>query len=316
MINLNKCFHICIALLFITMSVSSAQNYPAVFDFENILNTYFDDESGLISFDDARVIFAPDGKFKGQIAVLDSDNKILANFKFYEDYATKEGVYARIQVQTPADVTLSKPGIYTIVYLVDGKPATRLPVRLVQTAAGDDPFNPQKKYGFDGYWRTFALITMNTWKGEKFPEVFYWLGGIDLPEGKTRDSQMATLLRDGKVVAHSKRNVGIIQPGHFKEVKSSLYHVHAEGKEANAQPFLLKDWLVDGKYELRINRMSDMQALRSYDFKVSNGKIEEHPRSKLGYEPLTDFIAPRVQKKGVTYPELTEAIWIEDRKLD
>ena len=39
----------------------------------------------------------------------------------------------------------------------------------------------------------------------------------------------------------------------------------------------------------------------------------EHPRTKFGYEPQTDFIAPRVQKKGSTSLELTESIWIEDR---
>ena len=155
----------------ICSSIGFGQTYSPTFDYEKVLNTYFDDESGLISFQDARVIFAPDGKFNGQIAVLDSDNKILADYRFYEDYKSKEGVYARVQVQTPADITLTKPGIYTIVYLVDGKPVTRLPVKLAQSSAGDDPFNPQKTFRFDGYWRTFAFIIMNTWKGEKFPEV-------------------------------------------------------------------------------------------------------------------------------------------------
>jgi hypothetical protein len=292
-----------------------AQQYSPTIDFENVLNTYFDSESGLISFRDARVIFAPEGKFNGQIAVVDADNKVVNSFSFYKDYKYRAGVYARALVKTPADVTLTRPGIYSIVFLVDKKPVTRLPFKLVQSSAGDDPFNPQKKYRFDGYWRTFAFIVMRTWKGEDFPEVHYWVGGMDLPEGKRRGSQIVTLFRDGKLVAHSKRGVGTIQPGHFKEVRSSLYHVHPAGKEANAIPFLLEDWQVEGIYELRVNRQSDKTALRSFDFKVVNGKIEGHPRSKFGYKPQVDYIAPRVQKKGATSLELTEAIWIEDRKI-
>ncbi|MFQ5644091.1 MAG: hypothetical protein ACE5FQ_10410 [Thiogranum sp.] len=250
------------------------------------------------------------------MAVLDADNKIVAHFSYYEDYRGREGVYAVAPVKAPADVTLTKPGVYTIAYVVNNKPATRMPVRLVQTSAGDDPFDPQKKFSFDGYWRTFAFITTDKeWKGEKFPNIHAWAGGMDLPAGKRRDTLIFSLFRDGELVAHSKRGVGVIQPGHFRRVRSPLYHPHPEGRSANAEPFVLKDWLVDGIYELRVNRMSDKAALRSYDFRVGNGRIEHHPRSKSGYQPQADYIAPRVQKPGATSLELIEAFWIEDRKI-
>ncbi len=292
-----------------------AQQYSPTFDYQNVMNTYFDDNSGLISFQNGRVIFAPEGKFNGKIAVLDEKQQVVTSFSFYPEYRPKVGVYAWVGVKTPADVTLSKPGVYQIVYLVDGKPVTRFPFRLVQASAGNDPFNPQKTYRFDGYWRTFAYITINNWGGKKVPEINYWLGGMDLPEGKSRDRQIVTLYRNGKMVAHSKRTSGEYQSGHFKEYRTMLYHIHPAGKEANAVPFALNDWQVDGTYEVRVNRLADGVALRSYDFKVVNGKIEGHPRSKLGYQPQIDYIAPRVQKRGSTQLELVEAIWIEDRKL-
>jgi hypothetical protein len=291
----------------------SAQQYTPTFDFEQVLNTYFDDESGLISFQNYRVIFAPEGAFNGLVAVLDSANKIIASFPFYKEYRPKNGIYARVQVQTPADVTLTKPGIYTLVYVVDGKPVTRLPVRLELASAGKDPFNPGKKYRYDGFWRTFAFITMGTYKGEKFPLLNYWLGGKDLTAGKDRGRPFVTLYRDGKMVAHSQKTQGHFMTGHFDRAKINLYHPHKEGKEANAKAFLLNDWLVDGKYEIRVTRQSDGAMIRSFDFKVINGKFEEHPRTKFGYQPQTDYIAPRVQKKGSTILELTEAIWIQDR---
>lgn len=291
----------------------AAQQYAPTFDFENVLNTYFDDESGLISFQDSKVIFAPESAFNGRVAVLNSVNKIIASFPFLKEYRPKNGIYARVQIQTPADVTLTEPGIYTLVYVVDGKPVTRLPVRLELASSGNDPFNPKKTYRYDGYWRTFAFITMGTFKAEKFPLLNYWLGGKDLAAGKNRGRPFVILYRDGNMVAHSQKTQGHFMTGHFKHAEINLYHPHKQGKEYNAKPFLLKDWLVDGKYEIRVTRQSDGAMIRSFDFKVVNGKFEEHPRTKLGYQPQTDYIAPRVQKRGSTTVELTEAIWIEDR---
>ncbi len=301
-------------ILFIMLSAATAQ-YPPTFDFEHMLDTYFDDRSGLISFQDGRLIFAPEGRLNAMIAVVNSGNKVMASFRFHKEYKARNGVYARGLVQAPADVTLTEPGVYNIVWLVDGQPVSRLPVRLVQTGAGDDPFNPAKTYAYDGYWRRFALIIMDNWKGEKWPEVYYWLGGMDLPPGKDRDAQIVSLFRDGKLVAHSKRSKGHFTQGHFEKTRSHLYHIHAEGQDYKARPFLLRDWQVDGVYELRVNRLSDKAALRSFDFKVVNGRLENHPRTRLGYEPQTDYIAPRVQKRSGTSPELVEAIWIEDRAL-
>jgi len=294
-----------------------AQKYSPAIDYESVMSTYFDAESGLIVFKEATVIFAPDGKFNGQVVVLDSKNKILGKFDFYKDYKYKRGVYAKAYAKPPAEITLTRPGVYTIVYLVDGKPVTRMPVRLVQTSAGSDPFKPQKKYQFDGYWRTFAYIAMHNSSGnDMLPKVHYWLGGKDLPAGKRRDTTIMTLFRNGKLVAHGKRRgSGTIQSGYFRPQRSSLFFPHTKKESSNARLFMLKDWLVDGKYELRMNRLSDKVLLRSYDFKVVNGKFEPHPRSRLGYQPQTDYIAPRAQNKAGGFAT-EEVIWIEDRKIE
>ena len=136
-------------LLFFTTTVFSAN--PPVIDFETIMNSYFDDESGQISFGDYRLAFAPEGTFNGLVAVLDAQGKIIAQHKFYEDYVDREGVFAKIRAVGPADVKLTEPGLYTIVFVADNKPITRFLVRLEQTSAGDDAFKPEKTYRFDGY---------------------------------------------------------------------------------------------------------------------------------------------------------------------
>ncbi len=292
---------------------ATAAQHPPTFDFEKVLDTYLDDTSGLISFTDYRVIFAPNGEFNAVVAVLAPAGQIVASFPFAKEYRPKEGIYGRVQVETPADVSLSEPGIYTIVFVVDGVPVTRMPVKLVRVDGGDDPFNPGATYQFDGYWRTFAFLTMGSHKGEAFPVVNYWLGGMDLAPGTVRGRPFVTLYRDGAAVAHSQRTQGHYREGHFRHAEISLYHPHPKGKEATARPFVLSDWLVDGDYELRVTRQPDGALLRSFDFEVANRSFVPHPRTVLGYQPQTDYIAPRVQKRGATSPELVEAIWIEDR---
>lgn len=307
-------FKIILLLICVALVKPSIAQYPPAIDFETIMNGFFADESGLINFGDYRLAFAPEPPFNGMVAVLDSAGNILAQHKFYPDYPNREGVFAVIRSAKPADVQLTKPGLYTIVFVANDKPITRFLVRLEQTSAGEDAFDPEKKYRFDGYWRTRAHITLKEHKGEPFPEFTMWLGGKDLPEGERGDLFIATLLRDGEIVAHSRRTTGHISQGHFEPKYVTLYHPHEKGKEVNAEIFLLSDVAVDGNYEISVNRQSDGTKIRSYDFDVVDQKIVEMKESQLGYTPETDFILPRVQKKGSTALEMSKAIWIQDIK--
>lgn len=294
---------------------ASFAQYPPAIDFETIMNGFFADESGLINFGDYRLAFAPEPPFNGMVAVLDAEGNIVSQHKFFEDYANREGVFAVIRSVKPADVQLTKPGLYTIVFVANNQPITRFLVRLEQTSAGEDAFDPEKKFRFDGYWRTRAHITLRDHKDESFPELTMWLGGKDLPEGKNGDLFFTILLRNGEVVAHSRRTTGHISGGHFEPKYVSLYHPHEKGKEVNAELFMLRDLqIANGEYEVSVTRQSDGVKIRSYDFDVVDGKIQEMPQSQLGYEPATDFILPRVQKKGSTILEMSKAIWIQDIK--
>lgn len=294
-------------------AASAAADNGPVFDFQNVMDTYFDDASGLISFGDYTVAFAPKPPFKGIVAVVDRMGTVVAQYPFMPDYRNRQGVYARVQVQGPADVTLTEPGIYTIVFLVDGKPVTRFPVRLEKKSAGKDPFNPEPSYRFDGYWRTMAYFTESSFKDQPIPELNLWVGGKDLPPGADKGRFSVTLLRDGKLVAHSKRTQGVIPDGHFKRTRIGLFHPHTEKDSPNAKFFTMQDMQVDGAYEVRVVRLADGKVIRSYDFDVADGKIQRLPKAQPGYTPGTDYVLPKVLKKGATGLEMTDAIWIQHR---
>ena len=306
---------VAVAILLLAGNLFAA-NLPVI-NFENILETDFDDSSGRLVFGDYTVAFAPDPPFNGMAAVVNPAGEVVGQFEFYPDYTNKVGVFAQIRVKAvgPAEVTLTEPGVYTLVFVVNGQAATRMPVRLVQASAGDDPFNPVKSYAFDGYWRTMAhFTTITAITGGPAPELTLWVGGMDLPPDATRDMFRVALLRDGNEVAHSKRTQGVISSGHFKRTRSFLYHPHSKKESPNAAIFSMQDLLVDGAHEVRVTRVSDGKMIRSYDFDVAGGAITPLPQTQLGYEPASDYVLPRVLKRGATGLDMVEAIWIQDRQ--
>lgn len=294
-----------------------AQEQTPVFTLDSVLNTWFSGDNGMMRFGDHTLAFAPPAPFNGGVKVADKDGNLLMAAEFFPDYQITHQVFARARIKSAADHTLTEPGLYQIVFFVNNTPVTRMPVMLRQTGAGDDPFNPVKTFAYDGFWRTFAYLTFDEFNEETTVEVNFWVGGLDLADPQKGEMFIIELIHDGNVIAHTPRTLGHIAPGHFEWQKLTLRQPHEKGKEVNAPMFALKDWVAnDGLYELRFRRQNDGKMIRSLDFKVADGAIQQHPRSALDYEPRVDFIVPRVQKRGANNFEMLEAIWIEDRKIE
>lgn len=291
-------------------AAAHAAPQPA-FDFESLLNISFDDESGTISFTEYDLVFAPDGQLNAAVAVTDANGKVIQSFQFFPDYRWREGVFARASVKGPADVTLTQPGVYNIIFVVNGEMATRLAVALEQTSEGDDPFNPVKTYRFYGLWQVYAYLTMRKWGEGNYPQLTFWVGGRDLAEDTDRDQFFVTLARDGEVLGHSKRTQGHIGEGHYKRVDADIYLPHERTREANAMLVPTDEWTKDGEYVLTVTRKSDGAVIRRYGYTAQDGKIRPLEKTKLGFEPRIDYMVPRVQDRNTQQYDFEEAIWIK-----
>ncbi|MCC5787964.1 MAG: hypothetical protein JJU33_14825 [Phycisphaerales bacterium] len=298
-------FVVCVAL-----PAAHARPKPAFLLDSMLDQIYFDDESGLIRFSDMNLAFAPEDGLNASVVVVNAENTVVQRFEFFPDYRLHDGVFATAMVRGPAEVTLTEPGVYNIVCLVDGEMATRLPVVLEQVSEGDDPFDPVKKYEFFGLWRTYGYLTIDENDAGKFPKLSFWAGGRDLAEGEQSDRFRVVLKRDGEVVAHSRHTQGHIAKGHYKRVEITIHKPHEERDVTNAPRSPLSDWTQDGEYELLVTRNSDGRLIRRFRFTAKDGEIEELPNTKLGYEPRIDYIVPRVPVRGVTTFRLESAIWI------
>ncbi|HED54160.1 MAG TPA: hypothetical protein ENJ00_08160 [Phycisphaerales bacterium] len=283
---------------------------PAV-TLDSMFGTYFDQSNGLIRLDEYDIAFAPKDTFKASVAVTDADGTVIKNFPFFEDYRFREGVFAKAMVQGPADVTLTEPGVYNIVFIIDGEIASRLPVVLEETSAGDDPFNPEKTYRYYGLWGVYGFLTMGQTNDTDWPQLNFWVGSRDLAEGKDKDMFFVTLERDGEVIGHSKRTQGYISNEHYRHVDSKIYKPHDERHSPNAEALTIEEWTKDGTYSLNVSRKSDNQLIRRFGFTVVDGKIQELPATKLGFEPRMDYIVPRVVKRGGNRYEFLPATWLK-----
>lgn len=307
-----KPFFVGLAVLMSIISPAAGAPEPA-FTYESMMNIYFSDDSGKISIRDMDLAFAPEGEINAAVVVTNAENTVIKSYKFYPDPRWREGVFARMTEVGPADFELAEPGVYNIVFLIDGKPVSRLPVVLEQTSEGDDPFDPVKKYRFFGMWQVYGYLFMNTIQDEPFPELNFWLGGKDLAEGETKDTFIATMKNeDGEVVAHSKDTQGYFGEGHYEQTDISLYHPHTHKEIPNAMPYLLSDWVAkDGKYTIEVTRGSDKKLLRRFHVIVKDGKIQELPATDLKFEPHVDYMVPRVDDKHSQSYGFAKAIWLK-----
>ena len=307
-----------ITILVMMISISpmaDAQEYSPVIGYESMLDTFMNPNTGLVSFTEFNVGFAPEPPFNAQVALVDSEGNVMQSFAFRPDYRWREGVFAKAQVVGPADITLTESGVYNIAFVINGEVASRLPFRFTSESDDSDPFNPGNSYKIDGLWRKFAHITMKPSGERTLPEVTLWLGSPDIAGGNNSGQADVELIREGEVVAQSKiHNPAMIRPGHFKRETVTLFVAHDSSASVNAE-FYTKNDMTDGEYVLQLTRRSDGQIIRSYDFTVSGGEIEPMPQTELGFEPQADYMMPRVTKKGSTTFEFVETNWIQDRDM-
>lgn len=315
--SINRINRLAIVLVMAAFSAStSAQQAPA-FLFEPMLDTYFDDRSGLIAFhaQGYDLAFPPDEPLRAVIAVVDDSNTVVQSFPMRPQYLnrTSNGVIARTAMDGTAEITLTEPGIYNLVWMIDGQPVSRLPVVLERVEIGNDPFDAETVYRYFGLWERYAHITNDTWRGEDWPVLTFWAGIRDFDEQAHQLPFFVELTRNGELVAHSKRTQGTIPYKHYERIEAHLYHPHDERSSPNARPFMAADWTQDGDYEITVTRRDDGAVLRTFAYAASGGEIVPLPETEIGHQPAIDYRVPRVSDKGNTSYEFVEAIWIRPK---
>ena len=289
-------------------SVSSGGNesLPTI-GLDSLLQTPIYD-NGFMAINEYDLIFAPQGQLEAR-AVIKSKNKEVASFGFFPDYRYTQSVFGKMQPENHAEHQFT-PGDYVLELYVSGDLATRMPFEVVADAASGDPFNPEQTMRFKGPWQDYAYFTFPAYKDSFSTNVSFWAGSGDLPSGQTRAPVNGKLTRNGKLVAHSKLNQGMLDHQMARRHVLTLFQPHERKGEANAELFSRANLEENGNYKLTVELTDDNKVIREFAFKAKGGKLVPNPRTELGYKPRADYIAPRVMKIGTTTYEFIEAYWL------
>lgn len=299
-------FILALVVVFLLAGVPYARAHEPIVDMTSLLNTRFYD-NGNILFETVDIVFAPDEPVSGAIEIHDAGGTLLQRFGFFPSYRFRDKVFGRLQADGHALWQAPGAGRYSIVFDIDGSVATRFDVS-VSASGGDDPFDPATTLRYDGPWRVLGYLAKRAWRDTQLIDLVVWVGGLDLSPGTRSDDSIAILQRDGSQIGHSRIGSGHIASGHFRQTTYALFAPHEARRAHEAPPIGVSD-LVDGTYELRIERVSDATPIRRFVFTVSGGVIEADPRGRLDHTPRETLLSPRVYRKGGNYA-FQDAIWL------
>lgn len=302
---------------------ASSPPLPSI-DFEAMLDTRMY-PSGMLGIGASgySLVFAPQGSpVDAGVEVVSASAGAVAMHRFRPEFRVTHLAFGMMQLDGPGDVQLPSAGAYELRFHVSGRVASVLPFE-AHRSSGDDPFAPQATWSYSGPWERWGYLIGTDYRDLKSGadikavNLVWWTGQRDLAAGTTRaEPAAAELYRDGTMVAHSRRNTMSIHPEHYRRERPwTLFRPHAE-KDSNVAHALSTQELLGspGTYELRVKRVKDAAVVRRFRFTVQDNKVVPHPRTVLGHQPATQYIAPRVIKKGSNVYEFTEAIWIESTR--
>lgn len=286
-----------------------AQDYAPAITYETMLDNISVYESGEVSIGNFDLAFGPEEPLNVAAAVVDKTGTVIGSVPFAEFYGRRDGAFGRIKASASAPIMLAEPGLYAVVFVVDGTPVSRFPFLLKASEKSDDPFaGGGKKLSADGLWRQLGHITSGSYKNEPVVILTAWLGSQDLAKPDTHfEPILVTLKRDGELVAHSKRETAGFNNVFFERTAISLFEPHTEKESPNAIMLPMSALTADGTYEIDIGRTVDDTVIRHFTFTVSGGEIEPLPQTKLDFEQPLDMIIPRVRDGG---GDFVEATWI------
>ena len=294
-------------LLIITQAM--AQNPPTV-SLQSVLD-YDLFPTGMIRVENTDLIFAPPGSPDANVTIRTNDSASVASWDFSDSYINTTAVFARLRASGSAMHTLSV-GDYSMDYSVGGNIITSIPFSVQQHSTSDDPFNPSSTLKFVGPWQNWAYITgrsPNDPDGTAY--VHFWAGSSDLPEGQRRAGFIIKLFRDGALIAQSNPRTGNISNKIMNPHSAFLQEPHEADKSHLAKNVPLSELRKSGNYKVEIQLVETGDTIRSFAFSAADGKFVPHPRTNLGYQPATEYMAPRAYARGFGGYEFMEVHWIE-----
>lgn len=286
----------------------SAQTYPPTLSMRSMLELSIN-QNGHIGLEDQNVIFSPSGMIGGTINMM-RDGETVRDWVFFERNNSNGAVFTQLRPENLSFIDGAAPGTYTILYSVAGQPASEFSFD-VSVSASDDPFsNTRSETHFSGPWQQWAYFDFDG--ANDNVQLTFWAGGNDVMGQADRTPVIIQILRDGELIGGTNRYQTFTLSSHNWMGRHRAPMTQVWDGRSPSEPNLTRaDLNVPGQYEVRMVNKDTDDVLRTYRFQSNGSGIVPHPRTELGYQPSTQYVAPRVFRVGSQNFEFEEAVWIE-----
>jgi len=267
----------------------AAQSNKTAISYESLLDLRFYENDGGFLIENLEVVFPPSGKPSATFVVMRPSGEVVASEPLQYSPLERLPAFGRFSPAPgkPGKVTLNQTGDFVMGVKMDGEMITRMPFSLKEEVSSD-AFNPGKKYVRSGPWSDLAFFSQITDDPDAMLHFNFWLSTRELPAGMRRPKVTLHLELNGKEIAASRSPVvPDYMDWYFYERKELIMETKPKQKWLNLTDLTKQDG------ELVMIVKAEGQPIKSYKTRVTGGKLQSLERSRLGFEPRTDFISPR-----------------------
>lgn len=272
-----------------SVASTSAQSNKTAISYESLMDLRFYENNGGFLVENLLLIFPPSGNPSATFVIMRPSGEVVASVPLQYSPLERFAAFGRLHPAPgkPGTVSLNQTGDFVMGVKMDGEMITTMPFSLKEEVSSD-AFNPGKKYVRSGAWSDLAFFSQITDDADAMLHFNFWLSTRELPAGLRRPKVTLHLVLNGREIAASRAPVVPDQMDwYFYERKELIMETKPKQKWLNLTDLTKQDG------ELVMIVKAEGQTIKSYKTRVRGGKLEGLERSRLGFEPRTDFISPR-----------------------
>ncbi|HEX5709061.1 MAG TPA: hypothetical protein VFX96_17300 [Pyrinomonadaceae bacterium] len=280
--------------LLASASVSSGQTAPQTYkpaiEYQSFMQLRFYENQGGFLVEDLEVVFPPAANQKATFVVARASGEVVARVPLRLETPlasyTAFGMFKPDGV--PGNAAVGEPGDYVLSVQIDGKPITTLPFSMKREQSSD-PFNPTTTFVREGPWRDLAYFSNRPEVPDSHLEFNWWTSMRELPAGSGNRPLVTLHIMHGAQEIAATRSPVVVSQTDWQFFYQE-FHFPAEKQ---VRWMTLADLTKrDGEYTVvaKVNG----KPFKSYRAEVRGGQLQRHARNRLGFEPQTDFISPRL----------------------
>ncbi|HYP52317.1 MAG TPA: hypothetical protein VEQ42_02190 [Pyrinomonadaceae bacterium] len=300
-----------LALLLVSASAASAQTHKPAAEYQSLLNLRFYEADGGFLVDGVQLVFPPQGVRRATFVLSKAGGgEVMSVPLRVEPFGSFPAFGRLVPDGNPGVVKVGQPGEFVITIKVNGEAVSALPFSMKEER-GTDPFNPTRRFTREGLWRDLGFLSVRVDDAEARVSFNWWMSLRELAAGVSRPLCTIHVMQGGQEIATS--NSAVVPSGpDWQFFTRELVEAKSVGKPT--RQYLTRAALTakDGEYSVVVK--VNGQPVKSYRLPVKGGQIQTLDRSRLGYEPSTDFIAPRMIDTSAgssSRDQMLETYWLQ-----